>query len=133
MTDAANHGRRRRVGRWARGFLAATLLAPACSAPPDRPPAPTNPLQGSAPSGAVTPPITFQWSGNTPDGVVRLSIEDRAQRPVFAFPARGTSAAAPPGLTALLTRGERFTWTVASVDDNGETSRTSKPVEFKVE
>jgi hypothetical protein len=81
----------------------------------------------------VTPPITFRWSGNSPEGVVRISIEDRAQRPVFAFPARGTSAPAPQGLTAMLTRGEPFTWTVESVDDNGETSRTSKPVEFRIE
>jgi hypothetical protein len=65
--------------------------------------------------------------------VVRVAIEDRAQRPVFAFPARGDGAAAPAGLSDVLTRGEPFTWTVASVDENGETSRTSKPVEFTVE
>ena len=64
---------------------------------------------------------------------MRVSIEDRAQRPVFAFPARGGDAAAPPGLSAVLTRGEPFMWTVSSVDENGETTRTSKPVEFKVE
>ena len=63
---------------------------------------------------------------------MRVSIEDRAQRPVFAFPARGASATAPGGIAAVLTPGETFTWTVAVADDNGELSRTSAPVEFQV-
>jgi len=64
--------------------------------------------------------------------VVRVSIEDRAQRPVFAFPARGAQAAAPAGLAAVLSRGEPFFWTVSAVDENGETSRTSAPIPFRI-
>lgn len=132
MARAGSHGRRllRPVSR---GLLVVALLAPACSAPPGgSEPAPTTPLTGLGPAGSVTPPLTFTWQGNTADGVVRVSIEDRAQRPVFAFPARGSSATAPGGVSAVLTPGEPFTWTVAAVDDNGEVSRTSAPVEFRV-
>jgi hypothetical protein len=130
---AGSHGRcpaRRPVSR---GFLVAALLASACSAPPRAgAPAITTPLRGIAPAGPVTPPLRFTWDGNTADSVVHVSIEDRAQRPVFAFPARGASATAPEGISAVLTPGEMFTWTVAVVDDNGELSRISAPVQFQV-
>ena len=110
------------------------LLAAACSAPADseRRPAPAGSLQAVAPAGDVAYPITFRWNGNTEDGVVRVSIEDRAQRPVFAFSARGSSVPAPQGLSTVLTPGEPFSWSVAAVDENGETSRGSKPVQFSV-
>ena len=83
-------------------------------------------------AGAVSLALTFRWNGNPTDGVVRVSIEDRAQRPIFAFPARGPSAPAPDGLAAVLTPGESFSWTVAAVDENGEPSRVSKPIQFSV-
>jgi hypothetical protein len=128
MRHAGSHGRKVRAGSIARGLLVAALLAPGCSAPPGRAVLPpTTPLRGVAPSGDVTLPLSFSWQGNTPDGVVRVSIEDRAQRPVFAFPARGSSAS-PEGLDAVLTPGEPFTWTVAAVDENGNETRRSAPL-----
>jgi hypothetical protein len=126
-----SHGRTVRSGSIARGLLAAALFASACSAPPGAgSPPPTTPLRGVAPTGDVTLPTTFSWQGNTGDGVVRVSIEDRAQRPVFAFPARGSSAT-PDGLDAVLTPGEPFTWTVASVDENGNETRRSEPITIR--
>jgi hypothetical protein len=129
MTRAGSHGRHRRR-RWvARGLLVA-LLSPACGAPPrEASRAPITPLRGISPAGPATLPITFSWRGNTDEGVVRVSIEDRAQRPVFAFPARGSSAT-PDGLEAVLTPGESFSWTVAAVDENGTETRRSTPVSF---
>jgi hypothetical protein len=131
MGDASCHGRSRRGS--VRGFLVAVLLASACSAPPGKvPPAPTGPLRGLAPTGEVSLPLTFEWENNSPDAVVRVSIEDRAQRPVFGFSARGAHASAPAGLDAVLVRGEPFFWTVSAVDENNETSRTSAPIQFRV-
>lgn len=134
MVRAGSHGRRFRRGPVSRGFLvAAMLLASACAAPPnDGTPADTTPLVGTSPAGAVTLPLTFTWQGNTADGVVRISVEDRAQRPVFGFPAKGSAATAPGGIAAVLTPGETFTWTVSAVDHNGEVSRTSAAVEFRL-
>jgi hypothetical protein len=133
MVRTGSRGRRARRGPVSCGLLVAALLASACGAPPRAgAPAVTTPLRGIAPAGPVTPPLTFTWDGDTADRVVRVSIEDRAQRPVFAFPARGASATAPEGIAAVLTPGEMFTWTVAVVDDNGGQSRTSAPVEFEV-
>ncbi len=117
------------------GFVVVVaLLAVACGAPPHARDAAarSTPLEGVSPAGAVSPALTFRWNGNPTDGVVRVSIEDRAQRPIFAFPARGPSAPAPDGLAAVLTPGESFSWTVAAVDENGEPSRVSKPIQFSV-
>lgn len=118
-----------------RGFLvAAAVLASACAAQPNGgTPADTSPLVGTAPAGAVSLPLTFSWQGNSADGVVRISVEDRAQRPVFGFPARGSKATAPGGIAEVLTPGETFTWTVSAVNDNGEVSRTSAAVEFRLQ
>ena len=132
---AATSSRGRTVpNRCARGLLIGALFAAACNAPSDsqRRPPPTAPLEAIAPAGNVAYPITFRWNGNTQNGVVHVSIEDRAQRPVFAFPARGNSVPAPEGLSAVLRPGEPFSWSVAAVDENGETSRVSKPVQFSV-
>jgi hypothetical protein len=130
MVRAGSHGRRSRRVSFARGFLVAALLAAACSPPPKNgAPPPTTPLEGIAPSGDVTLPLTFSWRGNAADGLVRVSIEDRAQRPVFDFPARGSSGTAR-GLEAVLTPGEPFSWTVASIDENGNERRRSAPLRF---
>ena len=118
-----------------RGFLVVARLASACSAPPGKvgPAHAGPPLRGLTPAGPVHSPVTFSWEGNSADGVVRVSVEDRAQRPVFSFPARGSKVTAPGGLAEVLTPGEPFTWTVAVLDQNDETSRTSAPVSFTPE
>ena len=86
--SAGCHGHRR-VWLVSRGLLVVALLASGCSAPRTTSgPAPQGPLQGTAPAGAVTPPFSFAWQGNAAGGVVQISVEDRARRPVFSFPAR---------------------------------------------
>jgi hypothetical protein len=130
MTRTGSHGRTLRPGSIARGFLVAALALAACGAPPGGgAPPPTTPLKGVSPTGDVSLPVTFTWQGNTADGIVRVSIEDRAQRPVFAFSARGSSST-PEGLDQVLTPGEPFTWTVAAVDGDGHETRRSLPLTF---
>lgn len=80
----------------------------------------------------MSAPLAFTWEGNTPDGVVRVTGVDRAERKAFTFDARGNSAPLPAGLDGALSPGEAFSWTVAALDGAGQPTRDSEPLTFSL-
>jgi hypothetical protein len=135
MPVTGHHGRRPGTRRLARGLLLLALLTGGCGASGDRasaPPRPHGPLKGLSPQGSISAPLVFKWEGNSPDGVVRVTAVDRAERKAFTFDARGNSAALPAGLDRALSPGEPFSWTVAVLDEAGQPSRDSAPLTFSL-
>jgi len=86
---------------------------------------PTTPLVPQAPKGPVSYPFTFSWSGVGPTDVVRVTVVDEAERQLMEFEARGTSVPMPPRLSELIRPGERFSWKVAALDEEGQPVRGS--------
>ncbi len=108
-----------------------TLAAGCSGGTPPATPAAAAPLVAVAPRDAVSWPFTFSWNGASPDAVVRVRVFDEAERAVLEFEARGTSVAAPKGLSKLQPSAT-YLWRVARIDANGQEAGSSELTSFSL-
>ena len=112
--------------------LTLALLAGGCSPGPATTAVESGRLTAAEPSGRVSWPFTFQWTGADASTVVVLRVYDDAERHLYGLQARGTEIAAPRGLRPLLHEGLRYQWNVARLDENGVESGASAMQTFEL-
>ena len=107
-------------------------LGVACASGQQAPAAPPAPLEAVAPSGVVSWPFEFRWTGASPSTVVRIHVVDEAERPLTRLEGRGEQLPAPAGLKSMLRAGVRYQWRVARVNGDGEEAGASALTAFEL-